>query len=436
MPRPCSLGGFNKHSLIKLLSTHEDWDQEALAITFPISVDRAIDIYQVRRCKDALVSLAYNSELPEASKDAVAYAAQELSYSPSKYLECSASIEELHRITGMDCKCGQRTSRVLNAICKKYGLDKVEGYNACFAKLADSLNPLSISRNGYLSVHPCDYLEMSNADNPWHSCHNLDHGEYRAGTLSYMGDGSTMVFFTTSADDFGEHTYSLPKLTRQVFAYGNGILLQSRLYPDYEDADTATTYRNLVQRALAACLGAPDLWVRRTGMDYIAEYVYTDEDALHYTDYTYDCYHPSVSFLQDLEDPEPLTVGSAAHCLCCGYQISDSEEVLCYSCSDKGIVCEDCGARLDEDYAYYVGGHAYCRECVYICDNCGAVMREDNYYATDSRGQQLCLCEDCISAHTHYCNTCGEYFYNDCIYEQDGEYFCKDCLPSDEEVAS
>lgn len=51
-----------------------------------------------------------------------------------------------------------------------------------------------------LSVHPLDFLSLSeNAEN-WRSCHSLD-GDYRAGNLEYIQDKSTFVIYLKAAKD-------------------------------------------------------------------------------------------------------------------------------------------------------------------------------------------------------------------------------------------
>ena len=52
-----------------------------------------------------------------------------------------------------------------------------------------------------MSVHPLDYLSLSENVHNWRSCHALD-GEYRAGNLNYMADTSTVICYLR-AD--GEH---------------------------------------------------------------------------------------------------------------------------------------------------------------------------------------------------------------------------------------
>jgi len=91
----------------------------------------------------------------------------------------------------------------INRLCLKFHLDQIEEeaeagepdnrymrtvkpYNALFARLADALNPAHIEKTAVLSIHPCDFLEMSNRDNTWSSCHCLERGSYHGGCQSYI----------------------------------------------------------------------------------------------------------------------------------------------------------------------------------------------------------------------------------------------------------
>ena len=52
----------------------------------------------------------------------------------------------------------------------------------------------------YLSVHPLDYLTMSETNEGWHSCHSLD-GSYRGGNLNYMVDNTTIVAYLADEEN-------------------------------------------------------------------------------------------------------------------------------------------------------------------------------------------------------------------------------------------
>ena len=51
-----------------------------------------------------------------------------------------------------------------------------------------------------ISAHPLDFLSSSENTLNWRSCHALD-GDFRAGNLSYMGDGATLVCYIKSKED-------------------------------------------------------------------------------------------------------------------------------------------------------------------------------------------------------------------------------------------
>ena len=46
------------------------------------------------------------------------------------------------------------------------------------------LQDVKVSGDLVLSVHPLDYLSISDNNHNWYSCHSLD-GEYGAGNLGY-----------------------------------------------------------------------------------------------------------------------------------------------------------------------------------------------------------------------------------------------------------
>ena len=115
---------------------------------------------------------------------------------------------------------GQKANRVVNKIMKYLGYDKHPDYNKEYAKYADSMSPMTIKRHTILSLNPIDYLKMS-FGNSWASCHTIDQknkrdmpnsyqGAYCSGTISYMLDGTSMVFYTVDASYEGDEFYDEP----------------------------------------------------------------------------------------------------------------------------------------------------------------------------------------------------------------------------------
>ena len=117
---------------------------------------------------------------------------------------------------------------------------------------------------------------MSHGSN-WTSCLNTDKlrnftgGNFSDGfnsrrVLDYALDPSTMVFYTIDenydADGNGDDWELQPKTTRQLFHFGEGKLVQSRLYPQGNTARRSiyTQYRENVEKLLADALGEANLW--------------------------------------------------------------------------------------------------------------------------------------------------------------------------------
>ena len=329
---------------------------------------------------------------------------------------------------------GEKTSRVINKICTYLGYTKFDDYNKEFAKYADSLSPVRITRHTILSVNPLDYLTMS-FGNSWASCHTIDksnkrgmpnsyEGQYSSGTMSYMLDPTSMVFYTISSEFNGQEYWNEPKVCRQMFHYGEEKLIQGRLYPQSNDGESGeyTANRNVVQKIIADIYDFPNLWTVKKGVSAIKDYVI--KDGTHYPDYFHFDYC-TISRQNGSENEDEIYIGAEPICVECGYTHSEEDCINC--CSNPSLLtCADCGCDIDDEDAYYVDGEYYCRDCVSYCERCGEYHRDEAYYI-DS--EERYVCESCYDDYYCRCEECGENICRDDAYwceEQDG-YICIDC---------
>ena len=245
----------------------------------------------------------------------------------------------------------QKVSKIVNKICTMYGFNKDENYNKEFAKFSDAINPLSIKRHTVLSVHPVDYLTMS-FGNSWSSCHTIDktnkrnmpnhyHGQYSGGTLSYMLDGTSAVFYTVDKSYDGDKIELEPKINRNMFHIGNNKIVQGRVYPQTSDnnGDIYTDIRNIVQKVIADCMGRPNMWTLKRGCNECEKVVASR--GVHYRDYE-NFSSCNVSYLKldnDEIDENRIVVGHNPICPHCGQVHYNSE----------AIECEDCYTEDDND---------------------------------------------------------------------------------------
>lgn len=420
----------NKGWLVELLRRHPNWNEEALAVIFEITHSREIDRSTVSSYKYELFQIINNLDLSEDDRNKFIQSLEAVACTYSKTMPEADIVALVKQQSGVPCSVGQKTSRIINAICKKYGLDKHPEYNALFARLADSLNPMQVKRTALLSVHPCDYLEMSNRNNSWSSCHCLNDGEYHGGTLSYMNDECSMIFYTID-DDVTEDFYKAPKRTRQVFCYNDGILLQSRMYPQTDDNEARDMYRNIVQRTIANCLELPNLWTLKRDQDEVSRRVNTHDDALHYHDYEYKSYKPNISLLKEASvgEYDSILVGHTAYCLECVEPVSETNTTYCDGCSDDGYVtCEDCGHRVHEDDAHYIYGYYYCDECCSYCEVCESYTTEETTEVHAHNSGTYYVCPSCLAENYRYCEGCGEYYHENAGFDTQDGFCCNDCI--------
>lgn len=423
---------WNKGPLVNLLRKHPNWNEDALAVTFEVTQSREIDRYLVNEYNSSVFLLSSNLGLSDEDSFNLRRALDTAVGSYAKLLPDEQVVSSIQQYSGVSVAVGQKSSRAINKICQRYGLDKHPEYNARFAQLADSLNPLQVKRKALLSVHPCDFLEMSNEDNSWSSCHCIREGEYHAGTLSYLNDAVSMVFYTVD-DDITEDFFKAPKRTRQVFCYGDGILLQSRLYPHTDDEEARDIYRDIVQRTISHCLDIPNLWTLKRH-NHVDGYCSTHQDALHYTDYSYGSYKPTVSLLHDIhiDYGKTILIGNTAYCLDCSCAIGSNDSLYCDSCGDDVdyISCECCGEQIerDSDEDYYVANGHYCRDCVSFCEHCHEYTRDEMTSVISRLGCYLSVCEYCFDQHYFCCEDCGDYFHSERGEVLEGEFHCSACL--------
>lgn len=478
-----------KERLIDLLRKHPNWDEDNLMIWFQTDYTRDIDCDRLCKFRDFLATIVkekfgvfgedglYTPECERVNKIySFIYSIHGQFFDESM----SENIEAINKLnSNYKLRTNMKASKAILKICREEGWNKLGGtyldrdgkersvFDREYAAFSDALNPLKQKRHTILSVNPVDYLYMSNGTS-WNSCHDISDavhpGCYSAGTISYMLDSHSFVFYTLHEEFNGENPSLEPKINRQMFGFNNGTLFQSRLYPQGNDGATQayTQIREIVQRVIAECLGEPNLWNMRSDSDFICECVAQDSGACNYPDWEYNdsC---RISKIKSVGEWSEITMGAQPICVTCGGRHTTEENI---SCCGK-FKCKYCGARLDEDDAYWCedveeyrcGEHSfYCEDCesyhaieneievkyldyygntcctcvckdcleeTYVqCEECGEWWQKDDCICIDDEW----YCPECEDELLVKCNKCGKFFTKDKVTEIDGEHYCVDCL--------
>lgn len=462
-----------KQGLLSLLSKHPNWEPERLMVHFDADFSRKLDI-------DTTTSFLYwlrdhSPEFDTAEETNKWYKCYNFMWIYCKeetYLPETCDVERTDLVFNVDTCCyenhtfnslteinelipelharvGQKNTKIVGKICTHFGFDKIkrygtkfnpvtgeieenalmDSYDKQFAKYCDALSPIKVTRHTCISLNPIDYLLMSNG-NSWRSCHYIgddanDAGCYSSGTISYMLDKHSIIFYTVDAGFNGVCIEREPKIQRQVFGYNDFQLLQSRLYPQNNDTgaiDTYTDIRNIMQKVVADCLAAPNRWIKKR-----VQNVEHGCNATCYPDWNCQTNLCSTSVLRGKENDnlEPIILGAAPICIECGECHSYNESI---NHCDNRYTCTECGDRIDEDDVYWVGDEPYCCDCVTYCEICGEY--EVNQNMTYIPSEDRSVCDSCLDRFYVYCDDCGEYYDRDRMnyLENLDKCVCNDCF--------
>ena len=291
-----------------------------------------------------------------------------------KALENEDNIDKLIKaFPQCQARNGIKITRCVQKCLKQCGLyDKAmekekERFNKAYSKWADAVSPLKVKKWSILSINFVDFLTMSHGDS-WTSCLNTDKnlhiiskGCYSDGfnsrrTLDYALDPSTMVFYTIDSNYNGDTPELEPKCTRQLFHFGEGKLIQGRLYPQSNTSrrNIYTQYREVVEKVLADAMGEANLWSapERGVIDYdgnVMNTPYSYSNRGDYIDFASNACHggeerdfqSEVNYVvfrgstNQEDNGRPMIVGSTdAVCIMCGEDMDEDyhECIACYSC--------------------------------------------------------------------------------------------------------
>ncbi len=299
-----------------------------------------------------------------------------------------------------------------------------------------------------LSVHPLDYLSLSENTYNWRSCHALD-GEYRSGNLSYMVDDCTLVCYLKSDREeilprfpsdvpwnskkwrvllfipknksmllLGRQypflIQSAPKFITDKLLPKCGIFQQGTTWTDW----TSETVENVRVNGETMFLWEKYIPVGGTLKTY-DQLINDGVDALNFNDllrsscyvpmYCYTIDPPVSSFFSNLDYKSKygiastvFTIGGPVSCLKCGRRnIKDSATVLCDSCEETyGTLndehftyCHICGQHVSTNNGIWVDDVFVCDNCmdeVWECEKCGLYILRENAFYESSTGRMLC----------------------------------------------
>lgn len=264
---------------------------------------------------------------------------------------------------------GMKAIKVMDKINKVYHYCTEEEFEKFRIFHSQVLNQKKLTGKLVLSIHPLDYLTMSDNKCGWSSCMSWkNQGCYRMGTVEMMNSPMVIVAYLDSKEPMmiGDLPWSNKKW-RQLFVVNDKCIASIKGYP-YKNS-------NLTKTALELLV---NLAKKNWGIEYTSQKI--DEEVIieenfrtnfMYNDFynTDDCYIYRNTEVNDFEFSQ-INYSGTAECMCCGKEIEyfcyEGEEpdfLSCEECIEK-TTCYYCGEPINGEY-YTLRNHKYCKECYY-----------------------------------------------------------------------
>lgn len=356
--------------------------------------------------------------------------------------------------TTLQIQSGTKIFKALNKVIKYYS-DEFSFNMAAFEELqkkyAILMTQKKIKTKFCVSIHPMDYLTMSDNNSNWQSCMNWKHaGCYRVGTIEMMNSNNVLCCYllNPSSNTFvfdekitDEETGEIlgtwnNKSWRQLFYITKDIIMGGKAYP-YVSKDITfiildqikalaaenlnwhysfgpELYQDMVHVNGRIAMNNQHIWMKQEKKDPFKHNIIFETNGM-YNDMLEDSKTDYWCYRNKVQHTKIISVSGKAKCLCCNEDIISYNENSDYDdYSDRyrntgSVVCEDC---LDEKYS-----------CA-ICGNQESTMQ--HYNLVDDKK----ICTSCIED-IKICPHCGKPFilnnldndfssiyYNDIIFNE------------------
>lgn len=311
---------------------------------------------------------------------------------------------------------GQKLTKAIKQVCEVFNID-LELFEEFRIKQSQILNDKKLKGTLCLSIHPLDYMTMSDNAHDWDSCMSWDNdGCYRTGTLECMNCEQTLIAYIESDNkryDLGGGRDWNSKKWRQLVMFNDQAIMTNKGYPYHNDELSKIVLNWVAELA---------------GEDYEGENIYYDDyssgdiegfEYIHVRtgDAMYDdTDNDSRSYVRLSKNYSPIVnvnIGYAtAYCLCCGDTMDTDEDIICYDCRGD-FYCESCNEICDnDDKIVLTNGETVCSYCYdhyyTTCENC----RED---INVEYGETQYLEDEDLQKYKDYENLCEGRYCQHCI---------------------
>lgn len=358
-----------------------------LILKYPITYAQPVDDI-IQECVDDLELGILLGELKTAFRS-FDPTADYYEYSPLFYLDRLLPLKNNSvynstyciKYNGKEYKISSNT-KVIRILGKMARDTKDPGIIDLYEKLRIALsrhtNQKELHGNLCLSIHPLDYMTMSDNDSGWDSCMSwVEKGDYRAGTVEMMNSPYVVVAYVESehkqATFAGSITWNNKKW-RELFLVTPNLITEIKPYPYINEFFTKEALRRLAALQPEANFSdAFEMPVRKTFTYKDKELVFRPHANYMYNDFGLTASNKHWAIINE-DNLGPwqtyINYSGTMNCMSCGegidYEADYSNEVFCASClGETPFSCDRCGrtVRNNNESSYWVGDCLICEDC-------------------------------------------------------------------------
>ena len=294
---------------------------------------------------------------------------------------------------------GAKVMRVLQKIAKEFDLPDFEIFRNHISRITE-IRKSKIKFT--LSIHPLDYMTMSDNANGWESCMNWTQGpgSYRAGTIEMMNSPVVVVAYITTKPYYPANTFIkwTSKSWRELIIVHPNTICSVKSYPYYNisfdkalvnwladlvEEKTEWRYnRKKPQESLESCSDIKAWQDKEDKDNYFLLHFETNEM---YNDFgntdNYGIF--SINPPDNKYHTSTINYSGLMTCMCCGENCGwydNTEAVICEDC-EPSTYCYCCGERVNANDAIEVDGEWVCEDCYNDLHRC--MCCEDAHFEDD-----------------------------------------------------
>lgn len=304
----------------------------------------------------------------------------------------------------LNLKEGTKIAKAIQKFLKYVEYPHMELFEKWRNEISNLSTIAKIKANLVLSIHPIDFLTLSDNNSGWDSCVRMIHsnqGEYHEALTEMLNSNCTIVaYLESNHKKFIFDYHDIPNKTwRQIFYCHKDIICGGKSYPYCNDELTKKVLRIVAMLAEENLKWkysfGPQLYKDvRANNGVVARNTEPPKDKHkillytygYYNDFAADHWSPYWCMRNKVKKNKRINVSGPATCIVCGEKIIDHiysyDEVDDIIDNYKGMVCEKCRR--------------------YYCWNCKVVDQSKIHYCLPSLFGYYFLCEDCIKDYMFY----------------------------------